>query len=91
MSNLFEQGEKHEIRGCCTPSTKKDCKFNIKTNNYTDVLSTIKYIIKNEGYSSFTKGSLARLSINIPSTALSWGTYEMIKLLLGAESHHKHD
>jgi hypothetical protein len=26
--------------------------------------------------------------INIPSTALSWGTYELVKSLLGVESHH---
>ena len=77
------------MRGCCTPATKKDCKFNIKTSNYTDVKSTIKYIIKNEGYMSFTKGSFAALLIYVPATALSWGTYEMIKSLLGAESHHK--
>lgn len=76
------------MRGCCTPSTKKDCKFNVKPTRYTDVKSTIRYIIRNEGYASFAKGSIARLSINVPSTALSWGTYEMMKLLLGARQHH---
>jgi len=36
---------------------------------------------------AFTKGILPRMSINVPSTALSWGTYELIKsCLIGSKS-----
>ena len=36
---------------------------------------------------AFTKGILPRMSINVPSTALSWGTYELIKgFLIGKRS-----
>ena len=87
LNDLFDHPEKHEMRGCCTPSTLRDCKFDTKSTRYTDVKSTVQYIIKNEGFSSFSKGSLARLAINVPSTALSWGTYELVKSLLGAKSH----
>jgi len=75
------------VRGCCSPSTKADCKFDIKTTHYRDLSSTVKYIIKNEGIKSFSKGAIARLYINVPSTALSWGTYELVKTLLGVKSH----
>lgn len=75
------------MRGCCSPSTKAECKFGIKTTRYSDFSSTVKYIIKNEGIRSFSKGAIARLYINAPSTALSWGTYELVKTLLGVKSH----
>jgi hypothetical protein len=45
-------------------------------------LTTAKYIYKHEGISSFSKGILPRLSINVPATALSWGTYELVKSFL---------
>lgn len=56
--------------------------FSVKSTRYVDVKSTISYIYRNEGLMAFTKGVLPRLSINIPSTALSWGTYELVKSFL---------
>ena len=46
----------------------------------------MKYIYRNEGLIAFTKGVLPRMSINVPSTALSWGTYEIVKSLLIEDS-----
>jgi len=37
----------------------------------------------NEGAIAFTKGVLPRMLINVPATALSWGTYELIKGFIG--------
>ena len=59
-----------------------DCNWNVKSTRYTDFKSTIMYIYRNEGMIAFTKGVFPRMSINVPSTALSWGTYELIKSLL---------
>ena len=42
----------------------------------------MKYIYKNEGLMAFTKGMLPRMSINVPATAISWGTYEFVKSIL---------
>jgi hypothetical protein len=74
----------HLQRGCCTPETQKDCQFNVKSIRYTDFKSTFLWIYKHEGPKAFSKGIFTRLMINIPSTALSWGTYEAMKALLGA-------
>ena len=41
--------------------------------------------MKTEGPAAFKKGILARMSINVPSTALSWGTYELFKQFLIGE------
>ena len=49
---------------------------------YTDFKSTVQYIYRTEGAIAFSKGIMARMSINVPSTALSWGTYELIKSFL---------
>jgi len=38
--------------------------------------------METEGIGAFKKGVLPRMSINVPSTALSWGTYELIKSFL---------
>lgn len=46
---------------------------------YSDIMTTAKHIINKEGIRGFGKGALARMSINVPSTAISWGTYELIK------------
>jgi solute carrier family 25 (mitochondrial iron transporter), member 28/37 len=73
------------------PETASDCKFDVKTIRYTDVWSTIKHTYQQEGLKAFRKGMGPRLCINTPSTALSWGTYEFIKGLLGTNEHHKHD
>lgn len=67
---------KDEIRGC---NNLQDCKFGQKTTRYSDIFTTAKYIMNKEGLRGFTKGAIARMSINVPSTAISWGTYELIK------------
>lgn len=63
-----------------------ECGFELKKVRYRDFLSTVKFIYRREGLSAFTKGMAPRMFINVPSTALSWGTYEIIKNFLGAES-----
>ena len=37
------------------------------------------YIKQTEGLSAFGKGIWPRMGLNIPSTAICWGTYEFIK------------
>lgn len=71
----FECCDKHATRS-------KDCGFEIKHTRYVDIKHTAQYIYKNEGLMAFTKGVLPRMSISAPSTALSWGTYELIKSML---------
>jgi len=39
--------------------------------------------------SAFARGVGPRMCINIPSTALSWGTYEFMKKLLHTEGSGK--
>jgi len=51
---------------------------------YRDFLTSIKLIYQREGMKAFARGVGPRMCINIPSTALSWGTYELMKTLLGA-------
>ena len=45
-------------------------------------MDTARYVYKHEGLGAFTKGAIPRMAINVPSTALSWGTYEIIKSTL---------
>lgn len=59
-----------------------NCAFEVKHAKYADIKSTVRYILKTEGIMAFSKGVLPRMSINVPSTALSWGTYEAIKSFL---------
>ena len=66
-------------------SHSPNCGFRIRHTRYADIHSTMRYIYRNEGLLAFTKGVLPRMSINVPSTALSWGTYEFVKSLLGAD------
>jgi hypothetical protein len=68
-------------KGGCPP-TNKDCNFEVKPVRYKDVFQTAKYILKNEGIHAFSKGIMPRMCINVPSTALSWGTYELAKSYL---------
>jgi len=58
------------------------CEFNVKKLRYLDIKSTVKYIYQTEGALAFTKGIVPRMCINIPATALSWGTYELVKGLI---------
>ena len=61
------------------PGGKHACDFSLRSTRYVDVKSTFLYILRNEGAMAFTKGVLPRMSMNVPSTALSWGTYELVK------------
>lgn len=61
---------------------KPECEFEVKKIQYRDFVSTIKLVYKREGYHAFTRGMGPRMCINVPSTALSWGTYEIIKNFL---------
>jgi hypothetical protein len=69
---MYQQGKTHH----------PDCSFKVKPSRYLDFKTTVRYIYRTEGLLAFTKGVLPRMSINVPSTALSWGTYELIKSLL---------
>ena len=57
----------------------KECGFELKKVRYRDFLQTIRLIYQTEGIRAFTKGVGPRMCINVPSTALSWGTYELVK------------
>lgn len=83
LISYFGSQMKHE--GCCTPETRGDCKFNMRQIKYKDIWSTAKYVYQTEGLLAFTKGVMPRLMINVPATALSWGTYEVMKSVLGVK------
>ena len=87
----YEVEKKPTSFECCEGEKKPDCSFEVKHTRYSDIKHTATYIYKNEGLGAFTKGVLPRMSINVPSTALSWGTYELIKSLLGVESNSRSD
>jgi hypothetical protein len=55
------------------------CNFEEKKIHYRNVFETVSHIYRNEGVSTFSRGIGARMMLNIPSTAISWGTYEMVK------------
>jgi len=57
-------------------------KLKVKSERYKNLFTTFKYIYRTEGVVAFSKGILPRMSINVPATALSWGTYETIKSFL---------
>ena len=63
-------------------STEQYCEFSVKNLKYLDFKTTVKYIYYTEGPLAFTKGIFPRMCINIPATALSWGTYELVKGLI---------
>lgn len=46
---------------------------------YKDIQSTVKTILKEEGFKGFTKGVVPRILGQAPSAAVSWSSYEMIK------------
>lgn len=59
----------------------------MKKVRYQDFISTVRIIYQKEGIKVFAKGISPRMCINVPSTALSWGTYEVMKGLLHTSSH----
>lgn len=56
---------------------------------YSGFASTLKIIMKEEGIRGLYRGSLARVGLQAPATAICWGTYESIKWLLGAKAFGK--
>lgn len=50
--------------------------------NYKSIVTTVKKIKNENGWSGFTRGLSARLIANIPAVAISWGTYETLKNML---------
>ena len=81
MAKFIKHMDKEPYKVC---GPTKDCSFREYEMplRYTDILQTIKTVYKTEGAIAFTKGVLPRMCINIPATALSWGTYELIKGLI---------
>ena len=63
----------------CGGDKLKDCGFELKQVRYVHFVQAIQLIYQKEGAKAFVKGIAPRMCINIPSTALSWGTYELIK------------
>jgi hypothetical protein len=52
---------------------------------YRDIKDTVRKIIKYDGYSGFVRGVTPRLLLHMPSVAISWASYEMLKKLLFKE------
>lgn len=86
VNNKEEGFGKGQLKLNEVDSCKEKCEFEVKPVRYRDFLSTIKQIHSEEGKIAFTKGIFPRMCMNVPSTALSWGTYEIIKSLLNASS-----
>jgi len=85
---MWENPLKENNKCCEAPGGaghNPDCHFKVRSLRYTDFRATVQYIYKNEGLLAFTKGVLPRMGINVPSTALSWGTYELIKSFLNSD------
>jgi solute carrier family 25 (mitochondrial iron transporter), member 28/37 len=49
---------------------------------YSNISNTIKTIIKEEGYRGFVKGTFAKIVQTVPSSAVSWSVYEILKRYL---------
>lgn len=63
----------------CENAARTNEKGVLVSNNITEVT---KLIYKRHGLLGFSRGLFPLMMINIPSTALSWGTYEIIKSIL---------
>jgi solute carrier family 25 iron transporter 28/37 len=49
---------------------------------YTDIMSTVKTILREEGLRGFVKGVGPRIMTQAPASAISWTAYEMLKKLI---------
>jgi hypothetical protein len=49
---------------------------------YTNIRSTIKIIINEEGFRGFFKGTIPKIISTVPSSAISWSVYEILKKYL---------
>lgn len=54
----------------------------IQQVKYRDFKGTCQMIYAREGLAGFSRGIVPRLFTNVPSCALSWGTYEFVKGVL---------
>ena len=63
-------------------NNNEKCSFEVKKVHYRNIIQTAGEIYKTEGLRAFGKGIYPRMTINVPSTALSWGTYEFVKGIL---------
>ena len=66
----------------CQNNSIHECEFEIRRIKYHHFKDTTKYIYEHEGFRGFTKGVFPRMAMYVPSTALCWGTYEMIKSMI---------
>jgi hypothetical protein len=82
--NKDEKGKLEAINKTNSEKIAQECGFELKKVRYKDFFQTIQLIYKREGLGAFTKGVVPRMGINVPSTALSWGTYELIKSFLAS-------
>ena len=91
LNNMTKQGGEvfHDCAKTAAGETcvGGECGFELKKVRYRDFLQTIKLIYQREGIKAFARGVGPRMCINVPSTALSWGTYELIKNFIGSHSH----
>ena len=84
LRKMWENKKQIELKNLQTTqkqNASNDYKLEVRSR-YTDIRATASYIYRTEGLIAFTKGILPRMSINVPSTALSWGTYELVKSFL---------
>ena len=49
---------------------------------YTNIRRTIQIIINEEGFRGFFKGTIPKIISTVPSSAISWSVYEIIKKYL---------
>ena len=66
-------------------NSANSCNFEVKKLHYRSVLETTMHVYRTEGMTAFLRGVWPRMTINVPSTALSWGTYEIMKGYLTKE------
>ncbi len=51
----------------------------------------MRVVYQREGVKAFGKGVYANIMIFVPSTAMTWGSYEMVKRGLGLSTHFKNE
>jgi hypothetical protein len=68
-------------------STRPEC-IPDKDVKYRNIMSTMKYIYRQDGFlKGFFRGLTPRIMNNSPSCAISWGTYEIIKHMISNNKH----
>ena len=88
QAQIFENQALKNIKSTeqnSTTAQKGKCNFELNQVRYNSVYQTVQQIYQKEGIKAFGKGIYPRMCINVPSTALSWGTYEIVKGMLTKE------